>query len=72
MLAVVGLPNDSQPQGHKDVGGRRGWVESDLPVVFGRHRIAEEELEVTSTFQGVNLDRSHPKGKIKLPVKFGG
>ena len=31
MLAIVGLSNNSQPQGHKDFGGRRGLVESDFP-----------------------------------------
>ena len=35
-------------------------------------QIGEEELEVTGTFHGVNLGRSHPKGKITLPVTFGG
>src|SRR3989337_2785548 len=42
------------------------------PVVISRLQIAEEELEVTGTFQGVNPGRSHPKGKITLPVTFGG
>ena len=35
-------------------------------------QIGDEELEVTGTFQGVNPDRSHPKGKIMLLVTFGG
>ena len=35
-------------------------------------QIAEEELEVTGTFQGVNPGRSHPKRNITLPVTFGG
>ena len=34
--------------------------------------MAEEELEVIGTFQGVNLGRSYPKGKITLPLTFGG
>ena len=32
--------------------------------VISRPQIAEEELEVTGMFQGVNPGRSHPKGKI--------
>ena len=42
------------------------------PAVISKLQIAEEELEVTVTFQGVNPGRSHPKGKITLPVMFGG
>ena len=42
------------------------------PVVISKLHIGEEELEITGTFQGVNTDRSHPKGKITLPVTFGG
>ena len=42
------------------------------PAVISKLQIAEEELEVTGTFQGVNPGRSHPKGKITLPVTFGG
>ena len=41
------------------------------PAVIGKLQIGEE-LEVTDTFQGVNPDRSHAKGKITLPVTFGG
>ena len=41
-------------------------------VVINKLQIGEEELEVTGTFQGVNLNRSHPKGKIMLHVTFGG
>ena len=41
-------------------------------AVISKLQIAEEELEVTYTFQGVNPGRSHPKGKITLPVTFGG
>ena len=40
-------------------------------VVTNKLQIGEE-LEVTDTFQGVNPGRSHPKGKITLPVTFGG
>ena len=72
MFAVVGLPNNSQPQGHKDAGGRRSRVESDSPTVIIKLQIGEDELEITDTFQGVNPGRSHPKGKITLPVTFGG
>ena len=42
------------------------------PAVISKLQIGEEELEVTGTFQGVNPGRSHPKGKITLPVTFGG
>src|SRR5215216_6818528 len=42
------------------------------PTVISKLQIAEDELEATDTFQGVNPGRSHPKGKITLPVKFGG
>ena len=42
------------------------------PAVINKLQIGEEELEVTGTFQGVNPCRSHPKGKITLPVTFGG
>jgi hypothetical protein len=40
--------------------------------VISKLHIAEEELKVTSTFQGINPGRSRPKGKITLPVTFGG
>src|SRR5215216_2919324 len=42
------------------------------PNVIGKLQIAEEELKATDTFQGVNPSRSHTKGKITLPVTFGG
>ena len=42
------------------------------PAVINKLQIGEEELEVTGTFQGVNPGRSRPKGKITLPVTFGG
>ena len=42
------------------------------PTVISKLQIAEAELEVTDTFQEVNPGRSHPKGKITLPVTFGG
>jgi hypothetical protein len=42
------------------------------PKVISKLQIVEEELKVTGTFQGVNPGRSHPKGKIMLPVTFGG
>ena len=42
------------------------------PTVISKLQIAEEELKVTGTFQAINPGRSHPKGKITLPVTFGG
>ena len=42
------------------------------PEVIKRLQIPDEELEKTGTFQGVNPGRSQPKGKITLPVTFGG
>jgi hypothetical protein len=42
------------------------------PKVISKLQISEEELEATGTFQGINLVRRHPKGKITLPVTFGG
>ena len=48
------------------------WFNLISPKVISKLQIAEEELKVTGTFQGVNPDRSHPEGKITLPVTFGG
>ena len=48
------------------------WLHLISPKVISRLQIATEELEVTSTFQGVKPSRSHPKGKIALPMMFGG
>jgi hypothetical protein len=42
------------------------------PKVISKLQIADKELKVTGTFQGINPGRSHPKGKITLPVTFGG
>ena len=42
------------------------------PNVIKRLQIPEEDLEVTGTFQGINPGRSQPKGKVTLPVTFGG
>ena len=42
------------------------------PEVIKRLQIPDEELEKMGTFQGVNPGRSQPKGKITLPVTFGG
>jgi hypothetical protein len=42
------------------------------PKVISKLQIADKELKVTVTFQGINPGRSHPKGKITLPVTFGG
>ena len=42
------------------------------PKVISKLQIAEEELKVTGTFQGINPSRSRPKGNITLRVTFGG
>ena len=42
-----------------------------FPKVISKLHVAEEEFEVTDTFQGVNPGRSRPKGKITLRVTFG-
>ena len=42
------------------------------PVVIKRLQIPDGDLEETGTFQGVNPGRSQPKGKVTLPVMFGG
>jgi hypothetical protein len=42
------------------------------PEVIKRLQIPDEELEKTGMFQGVNPGRSQPKGKITLPITFGG
>ena len=42
------------------------------PKFISKLEIAEEELKVMGTFQGINPGRIHPKGKITLPVTFGG
>ena len=42
------------------------------PKVISKLQIADEELKLTGTFQGINPDRSRPKGKITLSVTFGG
>jgi hypothetical protein len=41
-------------------------------AVLCKLQISDGELEETGTFQGVNPGRSKPKGKITLPVTFGG
>ena len=41
------------------------------PAVIEKLQIPDEDLEETGTFQGVNLGRSQPKGKVTLPVTFG-
>ena len=41
-------------------------------VVIKRLQIPDGDLEETGTFQGVNPGRSQPKGKVTLPVTFGG
>ena len=42
------------------------------PVVVKRLQIPYGDLEKTGTFPGVNPGRSQPKGKVTLPVTFGG
>ena len=42
------------------------------PVVIKRLQIPDGDLEETGTYQGVNPGRSQPKGKVTLPVTFGG
>ena len=42
------------------------------PIVIKRLQIPDGDLEETGTFQGVSLGRSQPKGKVTLPVTFGG
>ena len=42
------------------------------PVVIKRLQIPDGDLEETGTFQGVNPARSQPKGKVMLPMTFGG
>ena len=42
------------------------------PVVIKRLQIPDGDLEETGTFEGVNPGRSQPKGKVMLPVMFGG
>ena len=41
-------------------------------VVIKRLQIPDADLEETGMIQGVNPGRSQPKGKISLPVTFGG
>jgi hypothetical protein len=41
-------------------------------AVLRKLQIPDGELEETGSFQGVNPGRSKPKGKITLPVTFGG
>src|SRR3954467_6228622 len=40
-------------------------------AVLRRLQVPDSELEETGTFQGINVGRSKPKGKITLPVTFG-
>ena len=42
------------------------------PVVIKKLQIPDGDLEETGTFKGVNQGRSQPKGKVTLPVTFGG
>ena len=51
-----------------------GWAGLNLnsPSVIKRLQIPDEDLEETGMFQGINPGRSQPKGKVTLPVTFGG
>src|SRR6266536_3280331 len=42
------------------------------PEVIKRLQIPDGDLKESGTFQGINPRRSQPKGKITLPVTFGG
>ena len=42
------------------------------PVVIKRLQISDGDLEEMGMFQGVNPGRSQPKGKVTLPMTFGG
>jgi len=42
------------------------------PDVINRLQIPDEDLKEIGSFQGVNPGRYQPKGKITLPVTFGG
>ena len=53
------------------VGGGAG-LNLISPIVIKRLQIPDGDLEETGTFQGVNPGRSQPKGKVTLPVTFGG
>ena len=53
------------------VDGRAG-LNLISPVVIKRLQISDGDLEEMGMFQGGNPGRSQPKGKIMLPVAFGG
>jgi len=72
VFAVVGLLNNSNLKVTKMLVDGGSGLNLISPAVINKLQIEEEELEVTGTFQGVNPGRSHPKGKITLPVTFGG
>nr|XP_020151264.1 uncharacterized protein LOC109736446 [Aegilops tauschii subsp. strangulata] len=42
------------------------------PKFVSKLQRADEQLKVTCTFQGINPGRNRHKGKITLPVTFGG
>ena len=42
------------------------------PVMIKKLQIPDGDLEEMGMFQGVNQGRSQPKGKVTLPVTFGG
>ena len=42
------------------------------PKVIKRLQILDGDLKEMGTFQGINPGRSQPKGKITVPVTFGG
>ena len=53
------------------VDGRAG-LNLISSAVIEKLQIPDGDLEEMGTFQGVNPGRSQPKGKIMLPVTFGG
>ena len=42
------------------------------PTMIKKLQIPDGDLEETGTFQGVTPGMSQPKGKVTLPVSFGG
>ena len=53
------------------VDGRAG-LNLISSAVIKKLQIPDSELEETGSFQGINPGRSKPKGKVTLPVTFGG
>ena len=72
MLAVVGsekIRNLKVTKMLVDGGAGLNLISQD---VLKKLQIPDEDLKKTGTFQGINQGRSQPKGKITLPVMFGG